>query len=221
MFQITKQTLLPLLKKYLPHNPVIIEAGAFNGSDTQRLSAFWSDATIHAFEPVPDIFQQLQEATQQLANVHCYPLALSGSSGTATFYVSQHPDRPDKPFQAGSLLAPKERLQHSPAIYPTTIDVATITIDDWAAQHDINHIDMLWLDMQGNELAALKAAPRMLATVHVIYTEVEFIEAYEGQPLYPHVKAWLEGQGFTMIARDFTDNPTWFFGNALFIKDKF
>ena len=219
MIQITKQTLLPLLQKYLPSNPVIIEAGAFNGSDTQRLSAYWPQGTVHAFEPVPEIFQQLQSNTRHLANVHSYPLALSSSTGTATFYVSQHPDRPEKPFQAGSLLAPKERLKHSPATYPSTIEVNTITLDAWAQQHGITHIDCMWLDMQGNELAVLKTAPRMLATAHAIYTEVEFIEAYQGQPLYPDIKAWLEKQGFTMIARDFSDNPTWFFGNALFVRN--
>jgi len=44
-----------IVAPYLPANPVIIEAGAFNGSDTIKLAKKWPQATIHAFEPVPAI----------------------------------------------------------------------------------------------------------------------------------------------------------------------
>jgi len=73
----------------------------------------------------------------------------------------------------------------------------------------------MWLDMQGYELNALKACSAILKTVKVILTEVEFVEAYEGQYLFVEVKQWLEQQGFTMIAR--TAYPHWF-ADALFVR---
>src|SRR5579885_2222 len=218
VLQINKHTLLPLIKPYLPINPVIVEAGAFNGRDTKALTIFWPLATIYAFEPVPEIFAMLVENTKMIPTVHRYQYALSDNNGTATFYVAESPKKPGQPYQAGSLLKPKERLKLSDIEYKKTTEVQTITLDTWATQFHIDRIDFLWLDMQGYELNVLKAAPHVLKQVTVIYTEVEFVQAYEGQYLYKEVKEWLEHEGFTMIARDFPETPTWFFGNALFVR---
>lgn len=206
------------IKPYLPENPIIIEAGAYKGKETIKLATQLPHGTVHAFEPVPEIFAQLEANTAHLPNVHRYPIALSSTTGTTKIHLSEHPDRPGITSQGNSLLAPKERLNLSPLIFPKAIEVPTITLDDWAKQHAIDHIDLLWLDLQGLELAVMQSSLAMLATVHAILTEVEFVQAYEGQPQYPEVKAWLESQGFSMIGKDFPDNPSWFFGNALFVK---
>lgn len=218
MLILKKNEILSLIKTYLPDNPTIVEAGAFDGRDTRLLSQTWPHGTIHAFEPVPDIFALLEKNTAQLPNVQRHNIALSGTTGTATFYVSQKPAKPEQPFQAGSLLKPKERLKISDVEYKKTLDVPTITLDAWAAKMGINHIDFLWLDMQGMELNVLKSAPHIVSRAHVIYTEVEFIEAYEGQYLYKDVNDWLTEHGFKEVARDFADQTSWFFGNALFVR---
>lgn len=208
------------IKSYLPENPIIVEAGAFDGRETQKMIALWPRGTIHAFEPVPAIFEKLKLNTSHLENVHRYPIALSDRTGTSQLYISEKPEKPGIPAQANSLLKPKERLSISPLIFPTTIEVPTTTLDDWARDYSIDHVDFLWLDLQGYELNVLKASPKTFAQVKVIYTEVEFIEAYEGQYQYPQVKTWLEDNGFIMIGKDFSDKPTWFFGNVLFIRSK-
>lgn len=218
MLQLTKKTTLPTIKKYLPDNPLIVEAGAFDGCDTKHLSAFFPHGQIHSFEPVPEIFALLEENTKSLSNVTRHQYALGDSIGSTTLHISEKPSEPGQPFQAGSLLKPKERLTWSDVTYPRTIKVPITTLDDWAAQRAIDHVDFLWLDMQGYELNVLKASQKILPTVKVIFTEVEFIEAYEGQYQYEDVRAWLESQGFTMVGKDFPDKPTWFFGNALFVR---
>lgn len=218
MQKISKKELLPFLKPYLPENPVIVEAGSFNGKDTVILSNFWPQGTIHAFEPVPEIFSLLSANTDHCSNVHRYRYALGARTEAATLYLSADPEKPDKPYPAASLLPPKERLTWSKAIYPKSITSETITLDHWGKQNCIDHIDFLWLDVQGYALPILQASEHMLATIKVVHVEVEFVEAYENQKQYPEVKKWLEQQGFSMIARDFDDQPSWFFGNALFIR---
>jgi len=208
------------IKQYIPTNPVIVEAGAFDGHETLRMLAVWPEATIHAFEPIPVIFKKLEENTVHLPNVHRYKIALSDVTGTSKLYVAEKPDRPDFPTQASSLRMPKERLLHSPIQFPYTINVPTITLDDWAQKYAIPKVDLLWLDMQGHELDALTAARALLKTVSVIHVEVSFIEGYLGQAQYPEVKTWLENAGFVMIGRDFSDQPAKFFGNALFVQQE-
>jgi len=202
----------------LPQNPIIVEAGAFHGHDTLRMATQWPQGTIHAFEPVPELFKKLQDTTAAHANIHCYNLALSNQTGTATFYMSEKPTKPGLASQAGSLWKPKERLKHSPIQFPGTIEVNTVTLDSWAAQHKVDRADCLWLDMQGNELSVLKSAPHILKNVSVIYAEVSFIESYAEMPQMPEVKAWIEAQGFAEIGRDFANQTDWFFGNILFYR---
>lgn len=205
---------------HLPNNPIVVEAGAYEGKETIKIATRFPQGTVHAFEPVPEIFARLKANTAHLPNVYCYPLALSSKTGTANIHLSEHPQRPGISSQGNSLLPPKERLNLSPLIFPRTMEVSTITLDDWATSQNLDHIDLLWLDLQGLELPVLKSSPNIVSTVRVILTEVEFVEAYEGQPQYEDMKAWLESQGFTMIGKDFPENPTWFFGNALFIKNQ-
>lgn len=202
----------------LPQNPIIVEAGAFHGHDTLRMAARWPQGTIHAFEPVPELYTKLVAATVQHPNIKCYNFALSDHDGIATFYQSEKPNKPGIPSQAGSLHKPKERLAHSPIQFPSTIQVNTITLETWAKEHGVDHVDCLWLDMQGHELSVLEAAPHLLKTVRVIWAEVSFIESYEGLPLMPEVKAWIESQGFAEVGRDFENETDWFFGNMLFSR---
>jgi len=207
------------VKEYLPNNPIIIEAGAYDGRETLRMAKLWPNSIIHTFEPVPELFEKLKENTVHLPHVHCYQMALGDTTGTATLYISEKPTKPGRASQANSLLKPGKRLELSPLIFPRTLEVPTITIDDWAQQYDIDHIDFLKLDVQGYELNIMKSSPRMMSTVKVVLTEVEFVQAYQEQYLYADVKSWLEQQGFTMIGKDFVDDIDWFFGNALFVRN--
>lgn len=215
---ITSSEIYKTVAPYLCKNPIIIEAGSFIGHDTLRMAQAWPEATIHAFEPVPELFEQLKEKTKDYKSIVCHNIALSDHTGNATLYVAQKPNKPEKTTQASSLHKPTGRLTHSPIIYPHAINVSTITLDDWAKHNNITHIDFLWLDMQGHERAALYGAQKILPTVKAIFTEVNFIHGYEGQPLAHEVITWIEQQGFTECARTFANQTDWFFGEILFVK---
>ena len=218
MLIITRNNLYSILAKHLASNGVFLEAGAFDGKDTLQLAKHFPQATIHSFEPVPEIYSQLKKNTAGTPGIITYPLALSERTGTAPFYLSNHPKRPGKICQAGSLHAPKERLNHSPITYPNITIVPTIALDDWAKQHNIPQIDFMWLDLQGHELAALKGACTLLSRVTALYVEFNFIWAYEAQPTADELHEWILNQGFTLKGTDYPQTPTHFFGNHLYIK---
>ena len=39
--------------RFIPADPVVVEAGAHDGTNTFEMAEFWPIATIHTFEPVP------------------------------------------------------------------------------------------------------------------------------------------------------------------------
>lgn len=206
---------LPIALLYLPKNPVIIDCGAYTGEETLEMLEQWPDATIHAFEPIPDIYTRLQKRVRDYPSIHTYQVALADLVGPMKMYVSEHPQERGVSSQSSSLLKPKEHLRYSEILFPRSLTVACTTLDAWAERHGVDHVDFLWLDMQGYELPMMKASPCIMATVKVILTEVEFCEAYKDQAQYREVRAWLEQQGFEMVA--FSDINQWF-GDALFVR---
>ncbi|MEX0940439.1 MAG: FkbM family methyltransferase [Candidatus Babeliales bacterium] len=206
-----KQFSRELLKTLLPEDAIIIEAGAHIGRDTLKLSTLFPNGTIHAFEPVPYLFAELKKATENRKNIHCYNYALSNKTGTEIMFVSS-----EQCTALSSLLKPAEIAQEKPDIsfIPTTVN--TITLDDWTQKYNIDHVDFLWLDLQGHELTALQAAPNILKTAKALLIEVSLTERYKENPLYPQVKTWLEKQGFSVYIENLHHN-TW--GNVLFVKN--
>jgi len=216
-----RDEVLSIVKQFLPENPNILDAGAFDGTDTVAMAKMWPNGVLYAFEPVPEIYHWLSDKSQHCNNVRCFSIALSNKIGYQEFFLSEDPHKPGVNFQSGSLLSPKEHLKYSHIQFNKKTIVPTITIDKWAELYGVSHVDMMWLDMQGMELEVLKASPKILETVKVIYTEVEFVEAYAGQGMYQDIKVFLEENGFMEYAKNF-DVPGkggWgWFGDVMFVK---
>ncbi|MDX1952576.1 MAG: FkbM family methyltransferase [Verrucomicrobiota bacterium] len=199
------------IARYLPANPIVIEAGAHIGKDTEEMARLWPDGHIHAFEPFPDVFEKLQKRVKGLKNVTCYSMALADQTGTVSFNVSS-----GKSNASSSLLQPKQHLeQHPDVFFNERIEVEATRIDDWAVRFNVPKVDFLWLDLQGYELFALKSGENVLKTVSLIYTEVFLKESYAGAPLYPEVKLWMESRGFRV---EWEGLPWPDSGNVLFVR---
>ena len=208
--QIPKRHLAP----FLPPNPVIVEAGAFDGYDTMQFSRIWPRGRIHAFEPVPTLFARLRRRLFLFPNVQCYPLALGAMSGPMTMYVSG-----GSSTASSSLLPPKGHLTDFPTVtFDQQITVQSVTLDDWAAARQIDHVDAIWLDLQGYELQMLQAAPRILPTVRAIVSEISLNETYAGVATYPVLRDWLLSQGLREAEANL-DVAGGNYGNALFVRD--
>ena len=202
---------LGVIGKFLPSAPVIVEAGAHIGADTVRFRRHWRRATIHCFEPIPRMYEQLCQNTERWPNVHRYPMALSERAGTATIFVSGGASD-----GSSSLMRPKDHLVDNPTVsFETQLDVQTTTLDLWAEQCGVARVDFLWLDMQGHEFAALNAAPKVLSQVRAIFTEVNHTEVFEGVVLYPAYRRWLESKGFKLFAEELYKGSIM---NALFVR---
>ncbi len=185
------------IRTYLPQSPIIIEAGAHIGRDTLKMATLWPDSKVYAFEPVPELYEQLKERTKELANVHCFQFALSNEKGVATMQVSTGAST-----AASSLLEPYEYKKDRPNVLFHPISVPTITLDQWAQEHGVARIDFLWLDMQGHELTVLKASPVIFSTAKALLIEASLTERFKDNPLYDEILSWVEAQGFKAVRQD-------------------
>jgi len=200
---------------YLPSNAIIVEAGAHNGSDSIKMATCFPQGHVYAFEPVPAIYQVLRKNTESHSNIRCYNCALSNTVGTTKMFISS-----EVGDASSSLYEPDKHTTIWPDItFGESIDIPVTTLDRWAKINGIDHVDFLWLDMQGGEYDALKASPAILKTVKALITEVSCAQLYKNTPLYPEYKKWLEEQGFTAVKECFYhSNGQFITGNVLFVR---
>lgn len=201
---------LALVFPFLSENPNILEAGAHYGEDTVILSRKWPKGTVYAFEPCPHSFQMLKSSTQDFKNVKIFPFGLFSTTGRVKFNINVITDGSSSLFSDNHIPGVTWYRDSPTLIY-------CMNLDEWAASEDVDHIDYMWLDMEGAELAMLTAAPKILNTVRAISTEVNFREFRKGMAQFADMRAFLERNGFTLYkiwgVRDWQ-------GTAVFIRDK-
>lgn len=204
------------LNTHIPDAPVIVEAGACDGTDTLRFVARWPSAEIHAFEPVPSAYQDVTQRTKDLPQVRTYQFALADRSGRVPMFVSEDEAGGHRP-DSSSLLAPTGHLAAWPSIvFRESVQVEGITLTDWVAREGITRIDLMWLDLQGMELRVLQASPDVLRMTTAVYLEAWRREYYAGAGLYDEILSWMKRQGF----RPAIDRVSRVFGNVLFVNER-
>jgi FkbM family methyltransferase len=155
------------------------------------------DALFQVFGFDPDIEECSRLSLRYDArSVSVVPIALAGTPGRRTLFVTQEP-------ACSSLLRPDPHLTTTyPALacarLVSTVEVDTTTLDDWAAENDIQHIDYMKIDTQGTELEILTGGARILNSVRCLEVEVEFNPIYLGQPVFSDVDMFLRSQGFVL-----------------------
>ncbi|HEY9046535.1 MAG TPA: FkbM family methyltransferase [Ohtaekwangia sp.] len=200
------------IKKYLTSSPVILEAGACDGKDTLQMATLWPKATIHSFEPVPELFEKAKERLKGVKNVKLYPYALSDKTGKIQLHLSSGLSE-----GSSSILSPNKHLEVHPDVkFEQTIYVNSYSIDDWAKQHHVDKIDFMWLDLQGAEFNVLQSSPKIFDTLKVLFTEVSIIETYSNVTLYPEFRKWLEDRKFRVVLEDL---PYVDMGNVLLVRE--
>lgn len=199
------------LKKWLPKNPIALDCGAHDGADSVELANVLN-ATVHAFEPVPSLYERLKRRSEVDPRIITYRLALGDTDGEAEMFVSA-----GESDASSSLLSPEHHLIDLPGItFPNRITVQVRTLPSWAAAYHIPRIDLMWLDMQGFELQMLRSAGSILDTVSVIHSEVNLAENYSGAGLYPELRKWLQQRGFRVELELIPAG--WNAGNVLFVR---
>jgi len=173
--------------------PVIFDVGASEGSVTLKYLELYPSAIIHAFEPQPESFQQLNNRFSNSGNIYCHNMALAEKSELKKFYKTNE--------EASSSLLPSVQSgsfvdRHT--IIAETYEVRSATLDDYCLDKGIEYIDILKMDVQGAELQVLKGGEKLLKEnrINLIYAEVWFTEAYAGQPFYEDIALFLRNFGY-------------------------
>jgi 2-O-methyltransferase len=165
-------------------HPVILEIGANQGQDSRKLLDHFAQIKLFCFEPDPRAIGKFRGA---IADPRCTLVekAVAAETGSTTFWQSGGNLDGNNPNwdQSGSIHRPTGHLEMAPQItFDSVIKVATVSLDDWMAQHpELDTIDLLWMDTQGAEHDVIAGAVKTLPKVRYLYSEFYQTPMYEGQ----------------------------------------
>jgi FkbM family methyltransferase len=146
-------------------------------------------AQVYCFEPQPSAYDAL--IAENRPNRIVLPYAV-GDGTEGTLHICQHSG-------FTSLLAPNPaaiaylgKWARMMAV-KSTAQVPTVRLDDIA---EIQHADLIKIDIQGGEAAVFKNGPNRLRDAMLVYTEVAAIPLYVDQPLMHEQMRLLSDAGF-------------------------
>jgi FkbM family methyltransferase len=161
-----------ILKKLITAEaPVLFDVGANSGDYSRLLRREFPGAGIFAFEPNMVSFERLID-NLSAEKIRCFNLAL-GSTKTTTKIYNYADDR--KSGKHASLydevlvdLHKAEQIAES--------ECEMTTIDNFCRAHQIQYVDFLKLDTEGNELDVLSGAGQFIAADKIGIIQFEFNE---------------------------------------------
>ncbi|MBU3676882.1 MAG: FkbM family methyltransferase [Chitinophagaceae bacterium] len=171
----------------------IFDCGANVGFVTHMFAQRFPSAQVHAFEPNPLVFNQLNAFHQKNPKVTPNNKGVGRESGQLVFNINKNSG-------TSSFLSPNDYNKKNFAkadIEEKVVDV--VCLHNYMQEHHIETLDILKLDIEGFELEALKGMPNLETNVNIIYTEVNLIPTYDDQPLIEDIITYLRGKGFSIL----------------------
>ncbi len=146
---------------------------------------------VIGFEPLTE---ELNKRLAQDVTATLLPHAI-GTGHPSVLHVTQF-------NPASSLLRPNHLQLDQFLALPEMLTVVSELPMETRRLDDVPGLDgctLLKVDVQGGELAVLQGASGTLRDVMAVFIEVEFLDLYREQPLFPAVHSFLEEQGFELL----------------------
>lgn len=201
---------------------LIFDVGAHQGSMVDYFRRRFPRSRVHGFEPDPATFATLTARCAGDPQVTLTNAALSDRAGRLSFNRGH--------YDATSSLFPRNttgrRYYNSRYSMLETIEVESLTLDDYCQRAGVQTINLLKLDTQGAELSILRGANGLLeaGAIDVIVTEFFYVPHYEGAPLLDEIWSFLRSKRydlFDIATGAYGQDGQARFGDAIFLSPQF
>jgi len=202
---------LSSLPSWMSTEPVILDIGSYTGDQAVEFAERLPLARVFAFEAHPSSAANVRQRVAHAGSIEVIEGAICEVDGDVAFQAVDQGNQ-----GASSLFRASGHNDVSP-IRQIPISVRGMRLDTWAQSAGIDRFDLVWMDLQGAELLALRGMGGMINTVNAIQLEVTYRELYHGQPMWPEVRWFLENHGLQLI--DEWRDISGYFGDAVFVRE--
>jgi FkbM family methyltransferase len=158
---------LLFLEKNVDRFSVFFDVGANVGEWTNFVLALKPTAKVYSFEPTDDSFNKLSQNVKS-ANVHLVKVALGNKNEKVEFNI----------YGECSVM---NSVNNRVGVGLTVIkkqDVQMNKLDDFCLEKNINNIDFLKIDVEGNELRVIEGALEMFKNNKINVAQFEYGGTY-------------------------------------------
>lgn len=185
----------------------ILELGSRDGLDAIQLRDHF-DAEVAAFECNPPQVRVCENRLKFEDRIELVPKAVWHETGEIPFYPVVNGNH-----GASSAFKADSKYPYESYVQAETM-VPCVRLDEWILENDFVP-DLICMDLQGSELAALRGMGKQLASVKYIITEVQFERLYHHTPKMRDLTKFLEPWNFREHSTIGTNS---WFGDALFVR---
>ena len=144
----------------LKNNLMIFDVGAHKGQTSLHFCKLFPQSFIHAFEPSPYLFAEIEKNLSKKKNIRCHNFAL-GETNEKAFLTKPNSDL------CGQVIKAQEKNSTS---------ISVRRLDEFCQVEKIDSIDLLKIDVEGNELSVLRGVSGMFErnAIRAILLECDF-----------------------------------------------
>lgn len=199
-----------LKKPFLIDNDitVIVEAGARDLNDSIQLAKHYTKANVYAYECNPLTIDTCKEnlSKSNVQNICFNPYALGETEGELEFF----------PYVLGNSGASSflKRLDYENGQISLPEKIKVCTLKNEMERYNIDHIDLLAMDVQGFELNILKGLGDKIQRVRYViieepkpiintkYLPPDTHSYYTGAPSSQEISQWMKDHSFVEVHRE-------------------
>ena len=202
------------LRRILSDDSIVIDVGAHVGEFSVAIRNI-SNASIYAFEPVPDAFTALKN---NLSDEKFFPInsAIALENDYATFHITES-------LVGSSLLSPVKGQTSKWLNETTSIEVQTTRMDTFIELNKFTKISLLKTDAEGYDLRVLESVGKFLEPgfVQAVLVEMSFHIFHEGQDKFYKAIELLTEKGYFLAGfyPHFNHNDWLWWADVLFLPN--
>jgi len=174
----------------------VLDIGANTGQFAQEIHELLPSAIIHSFEPVPQVFEELEKNLETIPGAKAYNLGIGADDGQLSIYVNEF-----SPTTSLLSMTPQQKSEFGhrfPEItkmgYELVVEVKRL--DNIATEINLSSPYLIKVDTEGYELNVIMGGSKVIRNADVVIMETSFYELYKGQALFSEVHDAMNDLGF-------------------------
>lgn len=190
-FGVYQRLLIKALRRHLGKGGVFVDVGANVGYvSSVALSLVGQSGRVYAFEPVPKYFDKLLEVKKNNDSYNFFPnnIAVGDCDAKASIKVVKFP------YIGGSTMVDGFRDD----LVEKCIDVPVVRLDNYLNKQNVDHVDLIKIDVEGYEFFVLKGLEKFISynkSRPVIIVEI-MPHAYKDKKLLRELSDYMKNIGY-------------------------
>jgi FkbM family methyltransferase len=169
---------------------VILDIGSRDLDQSIEFITAFPNTRVIAFEPNPDMIGVCKEKQKGYPAIELYEYAISDEDAIIDFYSVKGN------VGASSTLKPSDNFIAGVTGWNKVSGIQAKRLDTLLPELGVDKVEVVWMDVQGVELKALKGMGKFFDDVKLLHTEASQRGYYEGHILKDELEEWIHQRDF-------------------------